>query len=307
MTSRQLGWIFGILAVLVAGWLLARPGSPDRGASEDLDLGTLIDPGASYVRIARPNGEPVDLERRSDGWTVNGYPAQDSLVDATLHALAGAVPARLVARTRANHQRLGLTAEAGTRVSVGAAGLPATEFLVGESGADGRFVRLVDADASHVLPPGILDPFTAGENGWRDFLVARVDTAALQRIVIRRGDSEAVELSRSSGAPAGWAVDGTPADTAVTRLYLETLAHLEATGFPADSFVFAADFENPLAVVELHTAADGAGPPAGALLFSTGLNHPDVFVRRADDPIVYAIGRTRANLLTASAAHLRGR
>ena len=307
MTFRQLGWIFGVLAVLAAGWLLARDRNPDGGAAEDLDLGVLIDPGAPYIRIAPPDGESFVLERRSDGWTVNGYPARDSLVDATLDALAGSAPARLVARTRANHDRLGLTAEAGTRVSVGAAGRPATEFLVGESGPDGRFVRLVDADPSHVLPPGMLDSFTAGENGWRDFLVARVDTAALQRIVIRRGTGEAVELSRSSGAPSGWAVDGMPADTAVTRVYLETLANLEATGFPADSFVFAADFENPLATVELYTATDGAGHPDGALLFSTGLDHPDVFVRRADDPIVYAIGRTRANLLTASAAHLRGR
>jgi len=307
VTSRQLGWIFGVLAMLVAGWLLARDGSSDESTAEDLDLGALIGPGASYVRIVPSDGEPVDLERRSDGWTVNGYPARDSLVDATLRALAGSAPARLVARTRANHERLGLTAETGTRVSVGAADRPATEFLVGESGADGRFVRLVDADASHVLPPGILDPFTAGENEWRDFLIARVDTAALQRIVIRRGAGEAVELARISGAPSGWAVDGAPADTAVTRVYLETLANLEATGFPADSFVFAADFENPLAVVELYTAAESAAPPAGALLFSTGLDHPDVFVRRADDPIVYAIGRPLANLLTASAAHLRGR
>ena len=306
MTGRQLGWIFGVLAMLLAGWLLMRDEGTDEDHHDGLDLGALVDPEVAYIHIAPPGGPPIELQRRAGGWTVNGYPALDSLVEATLAGLDTLRPGRLVARNPASHERLGLTAETGTRVSLGPTDGPAAEFLVGESGVDGRFVRLADADAAYVLPAELMDPFTGSLNAWRDFLIARVDTTNLRRIVIRRGDRGRVELSRAAESPSGWTVGGADADTAVMRTYIETLANLEATGFPADSFVFAADFENPLAVVELYSGDERARAPDTALLFSTGLDHPDVLVRRADDPIVYAIGRTRANLLTARAEHLRG-
>jgi hypothetical protein len=76
--------------------------------------------------------------------------------------------------------------------------------------------------------------------------------------------------------------------------------------------VAAADFERPDAVVELYLAGAGAGTgaapaPGVTLLFSTGLDHPDILVRRADSPVVYAIDRARANLLTTNRERLLGR
>lgn len=311
MTGRQLGGIFGVLALLLAAWFIVR-GRDGGDPADGLDLGSRVGGDVAYVHIDPPDADPIELERRSDGWTVNGYPARDSLVEATLARLDTLAPGRLIARNPASHERMGLTGEAAVRVRVGPAGEPEADFLVGGAGLDGRFVRLPDADPAYVLPRSAIDPLAAPEGSWRDFTIARVDTAALRRIVVRRGAEIAADLSRAGGEAAGWTVsgaapDGAAADTAVMRVYLETLADLQATGFPADSFVYAADFENPVAVVELYTGENGVAGPDTALLFSTGLDHPEVLVRRADDPIVYALERPVANLLTSSAERLRGR
>lgn len=311
MTGRQLGGIFGMLALLLVAWFFVR-GRDGGDPADGLDLGSRVGGDVAYVHIDPPDADPIELERRTDGWTVNGYPARDSLVEATLARLDTLPAGRLIARNPASHGRMGLTSEAAVRVRVGAAGDPEADFLVGEAGIDGRFVRLPDAEPSYVLPRAAMDPLAAPERSWRDFTVIRADTAALRRIVIRRGDEITAELSRAGGGGDGWSVvgaatNGAVADTAIMRVYLETLADLQATGFPADSFVYAADFENPMAVIELYTGEDGVAGPDTALLFSTGLDHPDVFVRRADDPIVYAIERQVANLLTSNAERLRGR
>ncbi|MFW6088961.1 MAG: DUF4340 domain-containing protein [Gemmatimonadota bacterium] len=312
MTGRQLGGVFGVLALLLAAWFFVR-GRDGGDPADGLDLGAMVGGDVTYVLIAPPEAEPIELERRSTGWTVNGYPALDSLVDATLARLDTLPAGRLIARNPASHERMGLTEDAAVRVRVGPAGEPEADFLVGDAGIDGRFVRLPDTDPAYVFPGAAIDPLAAPERSWRDFTVIRADTSALRRIVIRQDGEIAAELSRADADGPGWsvegpAVDGAAADTAVMRVYLETLADLQATGFPADSFVFAADFENPIAVVELYdTDEDDVAGPDAALLFSTGLDHPDVLVRRADDPIVYAIERPVANLLTASAARLLGR
>lgn len=327
MSGRQLGWIFGVLVLMLAAWLLLRSRSGQR-ASEGLDLASRVGADVSYIHIQRPGDSAIELERRTDGWTVNGYPAVDSLVAATVEGLDTLGIGRLIARSAASHERLDLTPDAAVHVRVGPPNRPDAEFLVGGTGRGGRFVRLPAEDAAYVLPDTILAPLVRGERAWRDFTIARVDTASLQRVVIRRADAPDIELSRTAepdgeavaardgaaddrpAAPA-WTVDGFPADTAVMRVYLETLARLRATGFPADSFVYAADFENPLAILDLY---QGEGAPAGperipdvSLLFATGLDHPDVMVRRADDPIVYALDRPRANLLTTRAERLRAR
>lgn len=336
MSARQLLAIFGVLAALLAAWLLTRDGGGDGedGATGDgLDIAALLGrpPDISGLRIDRADGDTLRIERRGAGWNVNGYPADDSLVDATLKALAALPPLRLIARSAASHDRMGLSADSAARVrfagpSVGAE----AEILVGGAGRDGRFVRRPNADAAYVGPSAALDPLAGDEADWRDFRIARVDTATLRRIVVRRGGRVATVLEREisveppivEGGPplvrAGpWAVAGVAADTAVMRLFIGALGDLEATGFPADSFVAAADFERPEAAVELYGAGDGGGgggngggdgrAPDVTLLFSTGLDHPDVLVRREDSPIVYAIDRARANLLTTTPGRLLGR
>jgi hypothetical protein len=328
MSVRQILGIFGTLAVLIGAWLVTRGsygGADDE--TDRLDLAGFVGAptGVSAIRIERAGGDTLRIERRDAGWSVNGFPADDSLVVAALEALALAPPLRVIARNASSHGRMGLTADSAARVRFETPGRRAGEILVGGAGRDGRFVRLPGADLVYVGPSTALDPLVGGTAVWRDFRIARVDTATLARIVIRRGAQVAaaaerevsVQRAATGGAPplvsAGpWTVAGAPADTTVMRLYVGALADLEATGFPADSFVAAADFERPDAVVELYLAGAGAGTgaapaPGVTLLFSTGLDHPDILVRRADSPVVYAIDRARANLLTTNRQRLLGR
>ncbi len=308
MTGRRLAWILGIAALMFAALLLVREdpgGEPD---GEGLDLGARIGPDVSYMRIDHPDGDVLELNRRDEGWTVNGYPAVDSLASATASGLDTLHPGRLISRSVSNHERLGLSEGTAVRVRVGPAGAPTADFLVGGSGADGRFVRLPDGERSYVFPGRVMNPLAGTEADWRDYTIARVDTAALRRIEIRRLGRAGAVLTRSGSAPSGWAVDGAPADSTVVEAYLRILADLESTGFPADSFVYAADFENPAAEVRLYLQ-DGAesvgNVPDVSLLFSDSPGHPDALVRRADDPIVYAIDRRRANALTSPAGSFR--
>lgn len=298
MTRRQLALVFGTAGLLLVAWLILREG-PDGGDGGDLDLAALVDGGAGFVRIEPADGRPIELERRGTGWTVNGYPALDSLVDATLAALDTVRPGRLVARSEATHERLELTDDRATRVRLGPPGAESADFLVGGVGTDGRFVRLAGETPSYVVDSAAVGPLAAPEAAWRDFTIARVDTAGLRRVAIRRADGRGAVVERMSPGESAWTVDGAAADSAVMNRYLGLVSDLQATGFPADSFVFAADFERPVATVELF--GDDERVPEVALLFSTGLDHPDALVRRADDPIVYALDRPRANLLTTAA------
>lgn len=309
MTGRRLAWILGIAALMLAALLLLRDRSGESSGADVLDLGARIGPDVAYIRIDRPDGKVIELNHRDEGWTVNGYPADDSLASATAGGLDTLPPGRLISRSTTNHERLGLTEGTAVRVRVGPAGAPTADFLVGGAGADGRFVRLPDRERSYVFPGRVMNPLAGDEAEWRDYTIARVDTAALRRVEIRRLGQSGAELTRSGSAPSGWVVDGTPADSTVVRAYLRILAELESTGFPADSFVYAADFESPAAEVRLYLqdGAEGTGVPDVSLLFSESPGHPDAFVRRADDPIVYAIDRRRANALTSPAASFQAR
>lgn len=310
MTGGRLTWILGIAALMLMVLLLLGDRARERSRAGELDLGAQIGPDVSYIRIDRPGGEILELNHRDEGWTVNGYPAVDSLASATAAGLDTLPPGRLISRSAKNHERLGLSPDSAVRVRVGPAGAPVADFLVGGSGADGRFVRLPQEEHSYVFPHDIMNPLAGGEARWRDYTIARVDTSALHRIEIRRRGRPGAELTRSDSAPSGWFVGETPADSAVVQAYLRILAGLESTGFPADSFVYAADFENPVAEVRLYLedAREGAGsPPNLSLLFANSPGHPDALVRRADDPIVYAIDRRRANALTSPAGSFRAR
>ncbi len=306
MTRRQLGVVFGLLAALFVVWLSVQARDPTSGEpGNSLDLGATIDRDVSRLSIMPPDTAAIHLQLVDGRWTVNGYPAQDSLVEVLLARLDTMPPARLVARSSVNHERLGVDAATARRIEIGPTGRPDAVFLLGGSGPEGRFVRLPDHPEVYVVPAVAVLDLDRNEFRWRDPTVVSVDTASLSRLVMHRGSDPAVEVIRDSMGV--WQVDGTPADTVLMRTLLETLADLQATGFPADSFVYAVDFDRPDAILDLHLGTEPSGAPYVSLLFASVATRSEVLVRRADDPIVYAIDFRRANLLTAGRARLLGR
>lgn len=303
MTARTVFALLLLVSGLVA-WFVLSDDAPD-DEEPGLDLAALVPDPTRRISVESAGSPTVEVVRRDAGWNVDGYPARDSLIDAALASLRTAPPLRLIARSEATHERMGLADTAALRVTLsGPAGAPPATLLVGDEGRDGRFVRLPGSESAFVAPGGLLDAFVRPAGEWRDFTILQADTAAIARIVIRREGRVVADLRRArAGGGArwtAWKAGDAIADPDRMRLYLETLARLDASGFPADTFVFAADFENPVATVELY-AEDAPGlAPSVTLLFSTALDHPHILVRRGDRPIVYAVDRVRATFLTST-------
>jgi len=300
VTLRQLGAVFGVLAALAAVWLSVR--NRDSSTEPSLDLGALIQLDVDEITISPPDTSTVRLQLTSGHWTVNGYPARDSLVQALLGRLDTLPQAHLIARSPATHERLGVTPETATRVEVGSTTSSGVVFLLGGTGPEGRFVRIPEQTDVFVIPETAVQDLDREEFRWRDPTIVTVDTASLSRIVVRRGSDQPLALRRNE--VGNWLVDGVPADTIAMRMFLETVEDMQAVGFPADSFVFAVDFDRPDAILDLYLRDDLTDAPTVSLLFASIPTRTDVLVRRADDPIVYAVDSRRANLLTASRSRL---
>lgn len=296
MTRRQLGFVFGVLAALSAVWISVR--ERDSSPEEFLDLGALIDRSVSQFRISQPDSSTARFQLIDGHWTVNGYPAEDSLVENLLAQLDTLPQARLVARSPATHERLGVAVETALRVEIGpTAKSDALFLLLGNSGPEGRFVRLSDRPEVFVISEAAGEELLREAFLWRNPTIVTVDTASLSRIVIHRGSSPPFAMDRDElGA---WLVDGIRADTTVMSTFFEMLADFRATGFPADSFVYAVDFDRPDAILDLHLGATLTDVPTVSLLFASVPTRNEVLVRRADNPIVYAVDSWRANFLTA--------
>jgi len=303
VTRRQLGFVFGVLAALTGAWFALRgDGSGPAGAT--LDIAAMVGPDVSQIRILKPDSAVIHLGIDDDRWMVNGYPAEDSLLEAMLTRMAAVAPARVIARNPSNHGRLGVASDSAPRVEIGPAGDPALVFLLGGAGPEGRFVRLPDRPEVYVVEPAAVRDLDRDQVQWRDPTIASVDTASLHRIVIRRGTDPIFDLRRDE--TGSWQVAGVPADTVLVRVFLETMADLKAAGFPADSFVFAVDFDRPDAILDLYSGALPTDPPSLSLLFATAATRTEVLVRRADDPIAYAIDPATANFLVSGRSRWRG-
>ncbi|MFQ5746766.1 MAG: DUF4340 domain-containing protein [Gemmatimonadota bacterium] len=287
MKTRSLLWIFGSLAALLVAYGIVRVVGSGSGGKKTghLTMAEWVDEATALIRVSGPGPEDsLRLERTGDGWRVNGYPADTAALQRMLTALGGVRQGELVARSPANHGRLGVAGPGSRVVEIGPPANPGVRFFLGGSGPGGRYVRLDGEDEVYLVEAAALDPLTRSLDTWRERSIAALDTATVRRVEIARGRARFF-LSREDG---GWQVGDAPADTARVRRMLEALADLRATGFPADSEVWAADFEAPDARIDVY--ADGGGqqatPPLLSLLFSAENEGGDYLVRRADRPFV---------------------
>ena len=279
--------------------MVLRSDGPTAGGTA-LDIGDRVSLDVSYVSIEPPDDGTILLQKRETGWIVDGYPAEDSIVSVMLGWLDTLPPARLVARSPSSHDRLGVADSVASRIEFGTAEGPQIVFLMGGSGPEGRFIRVPDQPEVYVVPDSAVIDLNRAGLEWRDLTIAVVDTAALTRIAIRRGGAEFVEVIR--GSSEGWTVNGSAVDTTRIRVFLETVVELTANGFPADSFVFAVDFDRPQATLDLYLGSLPTDPPSVSLWFASIPERREVLVRRADEATAYALEPIVANLLTAGSS-----
>jgi aryl carrier-like protein len=299
MNRKQLGIIFGVLALLILIYAIGRLGNP--GASRPLGAGIptaqAVDSTTSLVLVHLPGGtDSVRMERRSSGWRVNGYAVDAARLQSLLGALDTARVREVVARSRDNHARMGVDDAGAARVTIGE-----FTFLLGSSDAGSYYARLPDSATVYLFPPGAGRLLSEDVSAWRDHVIARVDTSAVRRIVIGQPWGT-VTLRRVEG---GWLVGDLAADSLKVRDLLRTVGQLTASGFASEEFALAADFENPAASLDLFTVdlGDEAGP-ALSLLFVLDPTEEAFLVRRADRFEVYEVPEWTVRRLLPAAAEL---
>ena len=153
MNSRQLKMIFAVLAVLVLAYGAVRLLSGDGRRPGGDDIVAAVRDGFSLVRALGPGAEDsVRLEEVDGRWSVNGYPADTSLIRQLTAGLDTAHVGRLVARSATTHARLGIADDVAWRIEIGPAGDPDITFLLGGGGTDGRYARFPPSDEVFAVP-----------------------------------------------------------------------------------------------------------------------------------------------------------
>lgn len=284
MNRRQLGIIFGVLAVLLLIYAIGRVGGPssDRALGDGIPTNQAIDSTTSLIRVTMTESDDtVRIERRASNWQVNGHIADIDRIRQLVAMLDTARVREIVARSTDNHARLGVDDATANRVSIGD-----LTFLLGTSEAGSYYARLPQSPDVYLFPPQAGRMLLEGEDSWRDHLVAQVDTSAVRGIAIIRPDWT-VTIRK---VEAGWLVGDVQADSIKVRDLLRQVAPLRASGFPAQEAALEADFERPNAALNLYTGemSDELGPSL-SLLFVRGPNEGVYMVRRADGVEVFEV------------------
>lgn len=292
MTSKNLRLIailLGIAAVLALPRLFRSEG---RG-SLDIEGGFTFRVSGPVTRvdvIELAEGDTISLRRTDGTWTVGAFAADTAKIRTLLESLPELHAGQLVARNPSNHERLGVAAGTGRRIEVYTESGGPFAFLLGnrDLAAGGYYVREPEGDEVFRLDGPAGGYLSRDRDGWRDRVIARVDTAAVRDLVIRRGGEETV-LQLTDGA---WTVDGAAADTAAVRSMLRLLSTLSTSGFPPDEQARTTDFSTPDA--ELDVFVEGGGGVTDREL-ELGLrlvqdeDAGDWLVRRLDGSEVYRL------------------
>lgn len=308
--------LYVILAALAAGLLLYAPtlvwrpdGGRDGAAPEDaFRIEGMEASAARTIRIAHPDGEAARLEMTDLGWRVNGHRADSARVADLLAAIDTMTATRVVARNPENHARLEVTPETGRTVELRAAGGESFTFHVGrrDLGTGGYHVRREADDRVWLLQGPVGGYVGRVVENRRDRVLARLDTARVREILLRRGDAETV-LERGEG---GWSLaDGPPADSATISGLLRRLPELFSTNFPPDSVAAAADFSSPDAVLSIFSEEEGDVTERELVLSLRFLRREEGepwLVKRADEAEVYELSQAVAEALLPSRERLEG-
>lgn len=312
MKPGQLKWIAILLGAAILLWLVPRLLEDDAGGGT-VEVGTgfafdVPDPITRIDVIVRPARDTIRLDRGPTGWTVEGHPADSQKVADLLGEIDTLRSDLLVARNPANHAAMGVVADSGRRIEVYTEAGGPLVFLVGHRDlqAGGWYVRHPDADEVYRLEGPTGGYLGRDVTGWRDRMIAAVDTAMVREILIRRPPDEMV-LRRSE---TGWRLgESTVPDTAAVQSLLRQLPFLSAAGFPSDAEAAAVDFETPDA--ELDVFVESEGDVTGrqlvmALHFVRAEDEGDWLVRPADSPEVYRLSPSTVRRLLPERAALAG-
>ncbi|WP_419950715.1 DUF4340 domain-containing protein [Candidatus Palauibacter sp.] len=254
MNARQLKIVAIVLGVAVLLYLprLFR----DSGAGGSLEVGDgfsfAVADSVAGVDIMRADGAgTIRLERTADGWTVDGYVADEQKIRDLLDVVVDLSSEEIVARNPSNHDAMGV-GEEGRRIEIRTDEGASLRFHLGtrDTRSGGYFVRIPGDPVVYRLDGPTGGYLSRERDGWRPRAIASVDTAGVREILIRRGEREAV-LRRSDG---NWMLGDAPADSSVVQRLLAVLPSVSASGFPTEEEEAGADFTRAHAAIEVFSA-----------------------------------------------------
>ena len=176
MNNKQLKLIVIVLGAAVLLYLPRIFRDDGSGGSIDVEDGfrfMLEDAVVTRIDINEPdNAGTIRLEYGSNGWTVDGYRADETKMENLLEVLPNLSSDVLVARNPTNHTNMGVS-ESGRRISVYTDGPGPLEFYLGNRDIRGAgyFVRIPGMDAVFRLDSPACGYLNRERNGWRDMEV----------------------------------------------------------------------------------------------------------------------------------------
>ncbi|MDR2719118.1 MAG: DUF4340 domain-containing protein [Treponema sp.] len=197
--KKKLKILSGIIAVLALIYIVTIIFDPERRGARSAAY-SWLDPAEtariSGITIVSDN-ETISLARNGGKWFVShdgkDYPAKDVRVEDFIAALAKRAPYPLRSSSASSHERLSLTDDQSTRVTVAAgAGLPLLSLLIGQSDLTGQNVYLRKQGQNEVRSgEDIFSVYTRSEvTAWYNLRLfpesesGKLDAAHVQRLTV---------------------------------------------------------------------------------------------------------------------------
>lgn len=210
MSDRTLKRLVGALAVAVALWVVTAlvTGGGGGSAAPSGEIATIFE-GVSEstleaVRLSG-TGEPIELRREADRWTVNGYEPDSATVARFLDLVYGLEVGDLAATNPANHARMGVAQDSAESIELDVDG-ETRRILIGKQGPRFGTVygRIPGEDDVWVLEGDLRIHVIRRLDDWRNKRMVAIDTTLVNRIEVER-DGEAYTVVRGDSA---WALEG---------------------------------------------------------------------------------------------------
>jgi uncharacterized protein DUF4340 len=292
MSEQALKRLVGALVVAVALWgvttLLSSDGDGARAASGE--IATLLDgiseTSVSAVRMTSVVGE-TELSGGLGAWTVNGFRSDSNTVARFWTVLENASIGQLVATNPSNHERMDITDAAAWTLEVDI-GADTRTLLVGGEGPQfaTAYVRLPGADEVYLMNADLRIHMRRQMTEWRNKRVVALDTAAVARVEIERGEDRYVVVR---GAESWTFENGDPIVAVAVLNLLTDLKGFETSGVLVDDEIAGAEQEGRILVL------DGSGQTMAELTLGAG--EADRWIRAEGDDVTYRLAAFRVDRL----------
>ena len=302
------------LAVLVAalgGYLWFYEVPQARKEAEKEKLVGVPDDAVTGVELVYAD-RTIALAKGDGGWRLTkpvDAPADEPVVKSLLTAITGAQVQKSLDDVPADLAPFGLD-KPGTTITLATKDGPLPAIQLGKNTAIGAktYVRKGDGGKIYLTAGTIQTAVNKQARDLRDKQLLAFQDDDVQRIEIAKTGAPALTLVRKDKDT--WTIEpgGLPADATEMRSYLSSLRTMRATDFPDDAPADLAKYGlgAPRLTITLSTGKDGA--TTQQLLVggeSSGEQTKSVYVKRPNQPTVFAVGEWAFRSLDKDAAALR--